>query len=255
MAVTATDDILLPQAETIAQRIGQSAVPLKQAQSLQTMLLVLTPEGLVLKDPQVPQETPIMVDFTSAKLLYRCQQSGAAKQTLAKAVGIKPGVRPSIIDATAGLGRDGFVLASLGCKVTLIERNPVVYELLHDGLKRAESHDYAKKVIGSSIKLISADAVSFIKGLKDDDVAEVIYLDPMFPHRDKSARIKKEMRLFQGLIGVDEDLRDLLEAALKHAKKRVVVKRPQKGPDIEVRKPQLTLTGKSTRYDIYFTHS
>ena len=75
---------------------------------------MLTGEGLKLKSLKVQQEAPIWVDFTSPKLVRRAQQAGAAKQTLAKAIGIKPGVRPSVIDATAGLGRDGFVLAALG---------------------------------------------------------------------------------------------------------------------------------------------
>ena len=217
--------------------------------------LILTPQGLMLKDLSAPQETPIYVDFSAPKLLHRCQQAGAAKQSLAKAVGIKPGYRPAVIDATAGLGRDAFVLAALGCKVILMERNPIVAELLLDGLRRGQLHAYSSMIIQSSIRFVPGDAVKLIKGLTDEEIPDVMYLDPMFPHRSKSAQVKKEMRLFQTVVGVDEDVNELLDVALKTAKKRVVVKRPNKGPENEVRKPQLTLTGKSTRYDIYFTHT
>ena len=254
VVVTTADESLLPQARLIAQRLGLSAKHHQDVMEPNLIQLMMTPQGLVLKDPQAGEETPVKVDFTAAKLLYRCQQAGAAKQSLAKAVGIKPGIRPSVIDATAGLGRDGFVLAALGCQVCLVERNPVVVELLRDGLARASSHKYAGKVVQSCIKLISENAVKFIERLQEDERADVVYIDPMFPPREKSARIKKEMRLFQSLVGVDEDFTQLLDVALKSAKKRVVVKRPSKGPESEVRTPQLTITGKSTRYDIYFTH-
>jgi 16S rRNA (guanine1516-N2)-methyltransferase len=93
-----------------------------------------------------------------------------------------------------------------------------------------------------------------MKELPDDERADVVYLDPMFPHRTKSALIKKEMRLFQSLVGVDEDIDELLKAALTTARKRVVIKRPGKGAGIEGMKPHLLMSGKSTRYDIYFTH-
>jgi len=218
------------------------------------MVLLVTPEGLKLKDLKTPREAPIWVDFTSSKLRLRAKQAGAAKQSLAKAVGIKPGWRPTIIDATAGLGRDGFVLASLGCHVTMLERHPVVAELLKDGIKRAALHSETTKIVQTAIKFIPGQAANIIDALAEDQCADVIYLDPMFPHRDKSALIKKEMRLFQTMVGIDEDVSILFEAALKSAKKRVVVKRPNSGRGLQGMDPHLVITGKSTRYDIYFTH-
>ena len=163
-------------------------------------------------------------------------------------------MRPNVIDATAGLGRDGFVLAALGCHVTLIERHPIVAALLNDGLQRGLAIPETANIIKTKIKFIQGQAVNLINQLSQDEKPEVIYLDPMFPHRDKSALVKKEMRLFQSFIGADEDIELLFDVALKTAKKRVVVKRPSKGPGILGKDPQLVLTGKSTRYDIYFTH-
>ncbi len=218
------------------------------------LLLIVTLDGLKLKDLRAAKESPVWVDFTVARLRMRSQQAGAAKQSLAKAVGVKPGWRPAVIDATAGLGRDAFVLASLGCHVTLLERHPVVAELLKDGIKRALLHPDTAEVMRTGIKFIAGQAASIIRDMAESQCADVIYLDPMFPHREKSARVKKEMRLFQTLVGEDEDVSALLDAALQFARKRVVVKRPSRAETLSKRTPHLVITGKSTRYDIYFTH-
>ncbi|MGL9773657.1 MAG: class I SAM-dependent methyltransferase [Sodalis sp. (in: enterobacteria)] len=61
--------------------------------------------------------------------------AGAVK-AVAKAVGIKGQGLPDVVDATAGLGRDAFVLACLGCRVQMFERHPVMAALLKNGLRR-----------------------------------------------------------------------------------------------------------------------
>lgn len=250
VVVGATTDALQVQAKALAQRLQ---LPFDMSPHDGDLLLLLTPEGLKLKDRHAKQEAPIWVDFASGKLQQRSQEAGAAKQTLAKAVGVKPGVRPTIIDATAGLGRDGFVLALLGCKMTLLERHPIVAALLIDGLARGEQNPQIADVI-ANIKFVPTQAVNYLKGLAESEKPDVVYLDPMFPHRQKSALIKKEMRLFQTLVGVDDDVGALLDVALEVARKRVVVKRPSKGEGVAGKEPQLVLSGKSTRYDIYFIH-
>ena len=261
VVVATTTETLLPQIRQFSQQLrlpkadclydDTTAIGLAQQYHL---LLLLAPDGLMLKDLQAKHETPIKVDFNSAKLYQRSHESGAAKQMLAKAVGIKPGYRPSIVDATAGLGRDSFVLASLGCHVTMIERHPIVAELLLDGLQRAARHPESQEVI-NRIKFHPMQAVEHLAAIAENDRPDVVYLDPMFPHRNRSAQIKKEMRLFQSMVGVDEDVTVLLGAALRCARKRVVVKRPSKGEGVAGKEAHLVLTGKSTRYDVYFNHS
>ncbi len=167
---------------------------------------------------------------------------------IAKAVGVGTGIRPSVLDATAGLGRDAFVLATLGCAVTLIERQPLIAALLEDGLRRATG-DKEVGAIVARMTLLKGNAIELMR--KMDEAPQVIYLDPMFPHRDKSALVKKEMRIFRPLVGDDPDAPALLEAALELASHRVVVKRPRKAPPIEGAKPSYSLDGKSSRYDIY----
>lgn len=202
---------------------------------------------LVELGPQAPG--PVRVDFVEGAVAHRRQFGGGTGQMIAKAVGVQPGIRPLVLDATAGLGRDAFVLASLGCTISLIERQPLIGALLEDGLQRAAADEEVAAIV-ARMRLLQGNAISIMADWQEE-APQVIYLDPMFPHRDKSALVKKEMRLFRPFVGDDPDAPALLEAALKLASHRVVVKRPRKAPVIEGAKPGYALEGKSSRYDIY----
>ncbi len=192
---------------------------------------------------------PLRVDFLAGAVAHRRQFGGGSGQMLAKAVGIRPGIRPTILDATAGMGRDAFVLAQLGCSLKLIERHPLIAALLADGLQRAQADAEVAPII-ARMQLWRGDAITLMRDWHDE-LPQVIYLDPMFPHRDKSALVKKEMRLFRVLAGDDDDAPALLEAAWQLASHRVVVKRPRKAPAIVGPSPAYVLEGKSSRFDIY----
>ncbi|USE38363.1 class I SAM-dependent methyltransferase [Endozoicomonas sp. SCSIO W0465] len=194
------------------------------------------------------KEKPIVVDFVGGKAGHRRKFGGGKGQDIARAVGLNKGVKPSVLDATGGLGRDAFVLASLGCNVTMIERSPVVAALLEDGLRRA-LEDSDVSAIAEQMSLLQGNAIELMKA--SDNKYDVVYLDPMFPHREKSALVKKEMRLFQDLLGNDPDADQLLEPALAIARYRVVVKRPRLAPDLNGQTPTYRLEGKSCRYDIH----
>ncbi|WP_407681434.1 class I SAM-dependent methyltransferase [Pseudomonas mangrovi] len=213
------------------------------------MVLQVGAHGLQLveRGPQAPG--PVRVDFVEGALAHRRQFGGGSGQMIAKAIGIGPGVRPRVLDATAGLGRDAFVLASLGCEVVLIERQPVIAALLEDGLRRAATAAEVAEII-ARMRLLVGDAIALMAAWQDS-APQVIHLDPMFPHRDKSALVKKEMRLFRPLVGDDDDAPALLAAALELASHRVVVKRARKAPPIAGPAPGYSLEGKSSRYDIY----
>lgn len=197
------------------------------------------------------KENPVFVDFVGGKAGHRRKFGGGKGQDIAKAVGLNKGAKPSVIDATGGLGQDGFVLASLGCTVTLIERSPIIAALLNDGLKRARDDAEAGDIAGRMI-LVNGDSKTEMALLAAaGKKADVVYLDPMFPHREKSALVKKEMRLFQDLLGNDPDSDQLLEPALQLAEYRVVVKRPRGAPDLNQKAPAYRLEGKACRYDIH----
>ena len=213
------------------------------------LALQLGPDGLQLVDLAPDAPGPVRVDFVEGAVAHRRLFGGGAGQMIAKAVGLQPGIRPTVVDATAGLGRDAFVLAQLGCSVTLIERNPLVAALLEDGLQCAASDAEVATIVGR-MRLVCGDAIALMSAWSDE-APQVVYLDPMFPHRDKSALVKKEMRLFRPVVGDDDDAPALLEAALALATHRVVVKRARKAPAIAGPKPTLVLEGNSSRFDIY----
>lgn len=211
--------------------------------------LQLGPDGLQFAElgPRAPG--PVRVDFVAGAVAHRRQFGGGTGQMIAKAVGIQPGVRPVVVDATAGLGRDAFVLAWLGCTLTLIERQPLIAALLEDGLRRAQADEEVAPIV-ARMRLVAGNAIELF-GAWSGEPPQVIYLDPMFPHRDKSSLVKKEMRLFRPLAGADDDAPALLAAALALATHRVVVKRPRKAPAIAGAQPGYALEGNSSRFDIY----
>ncbi|MFM5095860.1 class I SAM-dependent methyltransferase [Aeromonas rivipollensis] len=211
--------------------------------------LVLTDTRLELRKLDEPKLGGVYVDFVDGAVAHRRKFGGGRGQSIAKAVGLKSGAMPTVVDATAGLGRDAFVLASLGCKVTLIERSPVVAALLQDGLARAAQDPEIGPWVCERMHLLQGPAVDNLLALSERP--DVIYLDPMFPHKQKSALVKKEMRVFQSLVGPDLDADALLPAALKMANKRVVVKRPAYAGWLNEHKPSMAIETKGNRFDVY----
>tara|TARA_B110000090_G_C13339389_1_gene430498 strand:+ start:517 stop:1119 length:603 start_codon:yes stop_codon:yes gene_type:complete len=190
----------------------------------------------------------LRVDFVSGAVAHRLRFGGGRGQALAKAMGLRSGKTPSIIDATAGLGRDSFLLASLGAQVTLIERSEQMHFLLVQGMKlaRQEGGDFAE--IMDRMTLLNGDAKDLLPELS----AEAILIDPMHPPRTKSALVKRELRQVREVVGTDEDAADLVSVALQHARHRVVLKWPAKAAPIEgIKACSHQILGKSTRYDVF----
>ena len=199
-----------------------------------------------------PKTKAICVDFEAGKTQHRRLYGGGKGQDFSKALGMQKFPKASIIDATAGLGSDAFVMATLGCTVTMLERNAIIQQLLSDGLSRADSsEDSEVQAIATRMRLVQQQSISYLENLEADEYPQLIYLDPMFPQREKSALVKKEMRFFHDIVGKDEDSAELLEIALKRATERVIVKRPIKAETLNTRKPDFDIRGKTVRYDIY----
>jgi len=197
---------------------------------------------------------PVFVDFISGANAHRRKFGGGKGQSIAKAIGITSAYQPSVIDATAGLGRDSFVLATLGCSVTMIERHPVVYELLKNGLERAQqacaTEDPEVAAIIQRMSLASGNASELMAHWKGEQ-PDVIYLDPMFPHSESKAQVKKEMQIFREVVGHDLDEDELWQSADQLARCRIAVKRPRKAPFLAEQQPSYSLEGKANRFDIY----
>ena len=153
-----------------------------------------------------------------------------------------------MLDATAGLGRDSFMLASMGCHVHMMERSAIVAALLKDGIRRAKNIPDLTDIIGR-ITLTASNSYSLTSLPFPPDV---IYLDPMYPHRTKSALVKKEMRLVRALVGDDHDASELLSWALSNKTERVVVKRPKGAAKLlESPLPSFVIKSKNSRFDVY----
>jgi len=169
-------------------------------------------------------------------------------ELIAKAIGLSKGLT-KVLDVTAGLGMDAVVMARLGCQVRAIERSKEVYQLLQDAHARA-LQDERTQEWAHRLEFLYADSIVYLKDLSSKERPEVIYLDPMFPEKKKSALPRKEMVLFRSLVGEDLDSEELLKQALKVATKRVIVKRPLKAKPL-LEEPHHRFEGKSVRYDLY----
>ena len=231
--------------------------------------LVSIGDKLGLKGAAEPDSSAVFVDFLAPSLRYRVASS-AKQQGLCRAVGIKGGVRPRILDATAGFGKDAFLLASQGCRVHMLERDERVYALLRDGLRRGlDSVDLDAL---ESLRRLTLERRNFLDtpllmpssaesgGLQSErrdagdycaESWDVVTLDPMFPESKKSARVKKDMFALQGLLGAADDAEQMWATACRIAQKRVVVKRSKSAPALGDRAPDIQFKGSSSRFDVY----
>lgn len=220
-------------------------------------VLWATRDGLALGPRGGKPASATRVDFLDGTLQYRLRTSGK-RQGLGKAVGLDKATGISVLDATAGLGRDALVLASLGCKVTLMERSPLVHALLEDGFARARRDgDAPLQPVLDRMTLLPGESRGRFAAITRGEVPQpdVIYLDPMFPPRSKSANVKKDIALLHTLLGPEEDFPSLLAAALPCARHRVVVKRPGNKNDASLPKPAFTVPGKAAHFEVHVNSS
>lgn len=223
-----------------------------------------TVHGLALVSLGAKAPGPVVVPWAEGGSLR--QPAGIRNELIARAAGLKSGVRPVVWDLTAGLGRDAFVLAALGCPVLLVERSPQLHAMLADALIRLGASSAAGHVIASRMTLCRDDARNLLQhacarshwvAATDDDKIvqharpDVICLDPMYPHRTKQAAVKKEMRVLRAVVGDDEDAAALLPLARALAVRRVVVKRPRLAPQLDNAPPDVVYQGNHTRFDVY----
>lgn len=208
--------------------------------------LTYTANGLTLQNKHERKQKPLLIDFADITYTRRLAKAGRNSELLVQAMGAKTKEPLHIIDATAGLGSDGFLLAYIGHQLTLIERSPILHALLNDALQRAKTHPNLAPAV-SRITLLLGDA----KTLLTKHRADIIYLDPMFPERKKSAAVKKDMVILHDLLGACDEGEALFTSAMAAANKRVVVKRPRLAPTLVSQMPNYQLEGKSSRFDIY----
>jgi len=236
------------RAAALAERLGVAVDGTPPAAGL---YLELGRDGLALCRSGRPP-TRLLPDFVRGPQGFRRARLGPRREAIARACGL-PGRRGlTVLDATAGLGRDGFVLAALGARVTLLERSPVVAALLGDALDRAAAHP-ATADATARMTLHARRAEDHLRELAPAEAPAVVYLDPMFAGTRRAAA-GKELALLQGLLPPPGDPAPLLQLALATASERVVVKRHRHAPRLEGQAPDHVIEGKSTRFDVYRRH-
>lgn len=189
------------------------------------------------------RETPLSVSFNDGKQGYRLTPERVRHERLIKALGKTREDTVTVLDATAGLGRDAALIAMAGFPVLLAERSPILHAMLADGLRRAPAE------LAAAMQLLPcADADTHIL-----PPLHAVCLDPMFPSRDKSAAVKKDLQWLQQLAAYPDHQEEsaLLEWALGLGPQRVVVKRPGKAEPLAKRSPHHQITGKAIRFDVY----
>lgn len=187
----------------------------------------------------------IHADWLSPDLRRRI--AAGRKQPLARAAGLHKKPDLTLLDATAGLGRDGYTLAALGAFVTLTERQPLIVALLRDAHRRAAANG-AQADIAGRIEVVEGEAATL---LRSGRLWDTVFLDPMYPEDGKTALPSKEMQILRDLNQGDKDADDLLAPALACARLRVVVKRPSHAPWLGGREPSLSLGSTQLRFDVY----
>ncbi len=194
------------------------------------------------------KETPLAVEFSAGKQGYRLAADRVRHERLVKALGGLPEQPRTVVDGTGGLGRDALVMAQAGYQVVIIERSAILHAMLADGLCRLRGED---ETLATRLSLHHADSSDWLTQLSAP--AYAVYLDPMFPERQKSAAVKKDLLWLQQLeLPPSEDsAASLLAVARARADRRVVVKRPLKAPPLAGQAPAYTLAGKSVRFDVY----
>ena len=187
----------------------------------------------------------VAVQFDSAAMQHR--RKGGHNEMLGRAVGLKADRKPLIWDATGGLGRDAFVLADLGCEVTLCERVPVLAWLLEQAVQAATVSGVDQVRAAAERMVVQAGDSKMLRA----PAKTVIYLDPMFPERKKAAAVKKEAAMLQHLADQADDSESLWQWAWDQPVERIVVKRPLRAPILGNIRPAHTLKGKSVRFDVF----
>lgn len=183
---------------------------------------------------------PIYVDFN---------EYNNKSVELIKACGLSNKNKINILDCTAGLCKDTFILANNNCNVVAIEKNKIVYSLLEDGFKRGFKLENIANILGK-IQLFNDDSVNYLNATKLK--FDCIYLDPMFDESKKTRLVKKEMQFFHNLIDKINDNELLFDLSIKKTCGRVVVKRPLHSDFIVNRiMPSFQVKGKTIRYDVY----
>ena len=162
---------------------------------------------------------------------------------LKKAIGYGGESSKKILDCTAGLGHDAFILALLGQYVTFVEKNKglcILFELALENLPPTSYFQEAKE----RITIINDDSASFVDKLFDYDV---VYIDPMFEDRGNAGR-SGMMSLISDYL---DDFTDVSDVLIRSKFNRLVIKRQKQFKQSGNIAPSFILHGKSINFHVF----
>lgn len=241
LVVLAENDVDWNAAQLLADHLQVEAVCGGQKAEGADLVLRMNEDGLAL----VGGELVLRGDFT--RMLPRLRIGNLQRELLVRAAKVKkPEGIPTAVDATAGLGEDALLLAAAGFSVRLYEYDPVIAALLKDTLRRALEIPELAPIVGR-MEVREENSLTALPQMTESP--DVILLDPMFPERQKSALIKKKFQLLQQLESPCAEEDALVHAAMEAHPRKIVIKRPLKGPNLAGIKPSHSLKGKAIRYD------
>lgn len=228
------------QAEKLAKCLS-TPVAERILEKVEGPVLRFTKEGLFFENGKMV----LHGDFSA--MSHRLENGRLLHEPLLKAVKLKDKDESlSIVDATAGLGEDSILLAAAGHNVTLIERDPIICALLKDAVRRGARVQGLKEAV-SRMQVIEGNSIHVLAGLAERP--DVILLDPMFPEKTNTALVKKKFQMIYLLERQASDEDELMKAAMNANPRKIVVKRPLKGPYLGGVRPGYSLEGKTIRYD------
>ncbi len=193
------------------------------------------------------KDTP-QVDFTTGEVGFQVRARNAPHHPLVRAAKIGPGSGRKVVDATAGLGRDAFLIAAHGIEITAIERSPEMFRRLREALEHARAAGPEFAAIVERITLRQGDSRELLQQLEPD----IVFIDPMHPVEGRKARSGRDITLLRDVVGSDPDSAELIQAALAASRRRVIVKWPMRAGRIAgLPPPTFEVSGRSIRYHVF----
>lgn len=177
----------------------------------------------------------------------------------------------AVVDVTAGLGRDAFLLAAMGFRVLLVERHPILFHFLREEVSRQARTGTALGTACRNMSVLLADASlevsvdtirTVLRKHAQDCPTLSVYIDPMYPSGAVGRRsaVKKDSQILRHLVVADDtnerrrNEKCLLRNALQLASKggHVVVKRPARASFLADAVPNKQTHGSTHRFDVYY---
>lgn len=230
--ISCTDPSLLPKCEALMQVYGLMYSETKLPR------LQISLSGLVLLDKQ---QHPFDIDWNVAESKERAKGSRGADPLVKLCLASQAA---TVLDLTAGWGRDALVMAHAGARVLMLEQHPYMAILLKQAHEKL-----IDKVVCQRTSVIWIEAKEYLRSLHSSMLPDIIYFDPMHPTRQKTALVKKNLQLLQELVAPNHDVIECIQLAVASCKKRVIVKWPQKVKPLLA--PNYSVSGKTIRFDVY----